>query len=605
MPQNDKSALATQIEDELRDYFTGVVNISENNDFSESKLKRRISLFENKIYPTGKFDSQGNYKFWFDIITPRINSELKNIDFDTKDVTAYSDRKIDDLANVVTNLKLKEWMRENGQAEDINDDIEEGSGWGNVLWKKVKGSYERNDLKNTFIINQTAENIDQTPVIERHPLSQSEFRAASASWKNVDQALTECKSDTYSATADSVAKTTTTPYYEIFERNGEVCLEDLKEERGEEPSEGDENRYVLAKVIAAGIKGAAGGSSIEIKYILFAEELGRKKMSDIYKEFHRGRYKGRWFREGLIELLFDCQVRANQIGNQIAQGLEWASKTFFSSEDKLLVQNVLTDMKNGDIIKAKGMMQVAVRMEGFDQLIGDWNRVLTLADSIANSSEVVQGENLPAGTPFQLGALLNQNSNKLYDFIREKLAIPLSEIFQEWIIPELVKNLQAQDVMRLTGDSEMLMRLYQLIVDDWYLQNLIAIGPHTPDIADALKQAKLEELKKRPQLLMTGLQKAFEDYAPNVAVIITGENSTLPQDLATLATFTQLETDPIRRSALIELAMRKKGIDVASLPKTPPAPAPDPNAPQNPTQKPQPKKSGAVAAAPQTMNTAA
>lgn len=559
------TGLKGQIENEIRDYFNSVVNISENYDFSQSKLVRRVSLFENHIYPTGKFDSQGNYKFWYDIITPRIDAEVKNIDFDTKNIEAYSERDIDMLPDLITNLKIKEWMRQTGQAEEINSAIEEGAGWGNIVWKKVKGGYERVDLKNFYVINQTVECLDKTPAIERHQFSQSDLREKKGSWDNIDETIVGCKTDSYAATPETQSKATTTPYYEIYERNGEVCLKDLKIENGEEVLEGDENEYVLAKIIASGTK-SEGTGDVKIEYILFADTI-----TDMpYKEYHRSRYKGRWFREGLYELLFDLQVRANQIGNQLAQGLEWASKIIFSSRDKLIVQNILTDLSNGDIIRTDNIQQVQVRMEGFDQLIADWNRIIALANDLANSREIVQGDSLPAGTPFRMGALLNQNANKLFDLIREKLGIPFSQMFEKWIIPELIKDLKAKEILRLTGDSDMLERLYQLIVDDWYLSNLLAIGPHTQEDADGLKAMKMEELKKRPQLLMTGLAKVFEGYKPSVSVIITGENVAREEKLQTYGTFIGLEADPVRRSAMIEDAMRIKGIDVGALPKSQP-----------------------------------
>src|ERR1041385_3390191 len=183
---NQASGLKGQIEREIQQYLTEIVMIGET-EFSEHKLKRRISLFETHTYPTGKFDSQGNYKYWFDIITPRIDSEVKNIDFNTKDVHVYSPRKSDELPCIITNLKLDEYLRETGQAEEINSSIEEGSGWGNVLWKKVKNTYERCDMRNTYIINQTAENVDQTPIIERHQLIQSDLRAMMGTWSNVKE----------------------------------------------------------------------------------------------------------------------------------------------------------------------------------------------------------------------------------------------------------------------------------------------------------------------------------------------------------------------------------------------------------------------------------
>lgn len=564
MPDKQRPALAKQIEREVTDYLTKDVKLGDGVSYSQHKLVRRVFLFETKTYPTGKFDSQGNYKFWFDMITPRIDAEVKNIDFDTKNVEVYSPRKVDELPNLIINLKLTEWLRENGQAEEINSAIEEGAGWGNVVWKKVRGAYERVDLRNFFVINQTAKTLNESAEIERHSLTQSDLREAGArGWKHVNEVINSCGQNLYKADVDAVGEESTTPKYLIFERNGEVCLKDLKEFQGEEVTEGDEKIYVLAKVIAAGVEGSS--SSVSIKYIMFAEKISKRP----YKEYHRGRYKGRWMREGLYELLFDVQVRGNEIGNQLARGLEWASKIIFTDDDKLAIQSIATDLKNGDFIRSKNLRQVEVRMQGLDQLIAEWNRLVQIANDIANSREIVQGDSLPSGTPFKMGNLLNVNANKLFDFIREKLSIPIREIFEEWIVPELIKDIKAEDVIRLTGDSDMLARLYELIVEDWYVRNLVAIGPHSPEMAQSIKAQKLEELK-RQTLFMKEFKKKFEAYKPNVAVVITGENIDLVEKLQTLGTFISLEMDPVRRSYLVERAMRLKGIDAGSLPRSTP-----------------------------------
>jgi hypothetical protein len=569
---NTASGLKTQIEKEIRQYHTEVVNVGQTYDYSQHKLVRRISLFETHTYPTGKFDSQGNYKFWYDGIYSRIVNEVKNIDFDTKDIKIYSDRQTapqkDDLPVLISNLKLKEYLRETGQADEINSAIEEGSGWGNIVWKKVKKTYERVDLKNFYVINQTARELCETPVIERHQFSQSDLRERTGKWDNVKEVLEQCKSDTFKTEISSVAKDTTVPYYDIYERNGEVCVKDLKEVKGETPADGDEEKYTFAKIIAAGTEGTAAG--VKIEFIVFAEEMKGKTNEDIYKEFHRSRYRGTWWREGMYELLFDDQVRLNQIGNQIARGLEYASKIVLASDDRLIIQNVNGDLTSGDIIKAKDLKQVDMIFHGFSQLVEEWNQVQQHMNDLANSSPIVTGEGLPQRMPFQVAALLNQNSNKLFDYIRQKLAIPFTEIFEEWIVPEQVKDLKAKDIIRLVGDASIMDRLNNMIVEDWYLDNLLAIGPHGPEIAQMLKQQKLEELQKRPHLLMKGIRDIFDDFLPSVSIDITGENSTLPQDLQTFSTFIGLEQDPVRRSAMIEMAMAKKGIDVASLPKMPP-----------------------------------
>jgi len=545
------------IETEIQNYLQGSVPISKGYSFSQAKLVNRIVLYKNCIYQTGKTDSQGKYKYWFDIISPRIDSEVKNIDFDTKDIILYSDKRNDATAVFLTSARMKEWMRETGQAVKLNESVEDSTGWGNVVWKKIKDGYEKVDLKNFYVINQTAETLEETPAIERHILTQSDLRAKNDVWENVEEVIKNCGDKSFTTTEDTSSEAKQTPYYTIYERNGEVSEKTLKEAKGKEG--GSEDKYVLAKIITAGVKKEKGE-----KYVLFAEEI--KEMP--YKEYHRGRYSGRWFRTGLYEVLFDIQTRANEIGNQISRGLEWASKTIFRSKDRLIVQNILTDMMSGDIIKADELSQVEVRMQGIDQLIADWNRLMDMANRLCNSFEVVTGESLPSGTPFRLGALMNVNANKLFDFIREKLSLAVQSIFQDWILPDLIKDLKAKDILRLTGNSDYLKRYYEMVVNSWYLRNLIALGPHSSEQAEMMKDLKLKEIQARPEALVKLSKKMFEGFKPRCQVIISAESVNLMAELETLYSFIQLEQDPIRRNYLLDMAYVRKGINIDSMPRT-------------------------------------
>ena len=98
--------------------------------------------------------------------------------------------------------------------------------------------------------------------------------------------------------------------------------------------------------------------------------------------------------------------------------------------------------------------------------------------------------------------------------------------------------------------------------------------PHSPEIAQDLKNEKLEELKKNKSVMVELEEGLWEGFKPRAKVIITGENFNIASDLETLSTFIALEADPVRRTALIEIAMAKKNIDASQLPKTPPQPMP-------------------------------
>ena len=550
-------------ETEIKNYQEQPVEISDGVSFSQSKLVKRISLYENQIYPKGKVDSQGDYKYWFDITSPRVNDEVKNIDFDRSNIMIYSESFKDRLAILLSNLELKNWLIKTGQGEKLNDAVEEFSAWGNVVWKKVKGGYERVDLKNFYLTNVTAQSLEETAVIERHILTQSDLRNKEGVWENIDKVILSCANKEFTATKGSSPVDTTNPYYEIYERNGEINEKILKEAQGK--SGGNEDKYVLAKVIVAGL-GKKGKETS--KFVLFADEISKMP----YKEAHRGRYKGKWWREGMYEILFDCQTRANQIGNQIAKGLEWASKLILRTADDTFVQNILTDLRNGDILRTRDLTQVDTRMHGLDQLMVDWNRNIQTADRLSNSYEIVRGETMPSNTPFRLGALLDTNANKLFDFLREKLALGFKSLIEDWILPDLLKELRGQKIIDLTNSEENLKDYYEMVTEGWYIKNLINLPPHSLEIAQTLKESKLAELI-RSQKASVKIEKGFWDsFKPRIKVVITGENVRLAADLESMLSFIQLEADPIRRSALIEMAMAKKNIDISNLPKSPPQP---------------------------------
>ena len=535
-----------RVKDEVKSYQDGNVEIFEGVTFSASKLLRRINLYKSNTYPTGKRDSQGRYKYWYDIISPRVDSEVKNIDFDTKDITLMSDADEDSGKLLTANARLKDFLRESGEAAKLNEAVERGTEWGNVVWKKVKGGYKVLELDKIMVLNQTAETLEDSDVIEKEVFTSIDLRKKQDVWDNVEKLLEAGKKE----------QGKTGPEFYIYERNGEITTKEYYEAKGER--RGSEQEYILAKVVVGGVQ-----KDVPTE-VLFCDEITKKP----YKEYHRGKYSGRWLRVGMYELLFDCQTRANEIGNQIARGLEWASKTIFRSSDRVIAQNILTDLQNGDIIKSIDLQQVQTRMEGFDQLIADWNRNLQTADSLANSYEVVTGESLPSGTPFRLGAMQNINANKLFDFIREKLSIAFQDIVQEWIVPSLLKDLRAKDVLKLTEDSGFLNRYYEMLIDSWYVRNLISLPPHDEMAGLTLKEAKLKELLRKKEVVVELEKEMWEGFAPRVFVNIVGENVNVVKELQDLATFIQLEMNQERRTALIELAMAKVNIDVSKLPKS-------------------------------------
>ncbi len=557
--------MINKIKKELSDYKDNQYEIYDGFNFSASKLIRRISLFKNQIYPKGKQDSQGNYKYWFDIITPRRNAEVKNIDFKTNAIKLYSDQVSDEMRILLANASMKEWLQETGQAQKLQESVETGTDWGNVVWKKVKNEYIIVDFNHFRVLNQVAKTLQDSDVIEDLVMSAHDIVDKEGVWENVEEFM--------KSIVPSKKKDPTNQYY-IYERNGYLTEKEFNkayhELYGNGKADGSDSKFVYAKVIVGAIQ-----KDIPT-HVLFIEKLDESP----YKEYHRTPYSGRWLRMGMYETLFDIQTRANQIGNQIAQGLEWAAKTVFRSSDRVIAQNILTDLQSGDIIKSQDLQQVTTRMEGLDQLIADWNRLMKLADELANSYEVITGAGVAGAKAQKTAALMNMNAAKFFDFMRDKLGIAFQDLIEDWILPDLLKALNRKKVLRLTADSGALTKYYEAVIEDWYVQNLLTFPPHNSDQAKIIKGEKLKEIMANPEAVVQLEKDMWKEFKPRVKVIITGENFNVITEIQDLIQFAGLEQDPIKRSALIDMAMEKRGFDISRLPKPSPQQNQPPQAPQ-------------------------
>lgn len=560
------------IENEITDYESKTTEISNGVHRSAYKRIKRISFFQNEGGEDNKINEFGQYQYWLKPIKVYIDSTVKNLRIDTKNFLLFSINPIKDFPVVFTlNGALREYLFDTNRDTQLKEDVESYVGWGNLLWGKTEDGYEAKDLSNTYIINQSARTVDDTSIIERHQLTQSQLRAMEGVFDNIDKVIEDCGGKTFSTTKNTTDATTTNDIYEIFIRSGEVSEKDLFEAQGKEG--GDPNKFQLARIAVAGLD----KNKSDKKYILMAEPFGKKKMSDFFKEAHLGNYNNTWLREGLYEMFFDYIVAIREIDNDIQEGLTWASKVIFGASDIQTFQSVRTDIENGRIIKTKDLKQVDVRLQNLDQLIARRNNLIEEMDKVAHSFEITQGQTPPSGTPLGSTRIADDNAGKHFVVLRQKFTIPLKHIYKEWVLDKIVKNIKAQDIIKITGDENVLQQFRQLAVDSWYTKNLVKIGFHTPEMAEQIKAEKMEEMSKY-DALVKNLPEVWEGVMKRLYITITGENMNMEENLSTLTALLSLEQDPIRRAHILDMIYAIKNIPVPP----PPTPTQQPTQPQQP-----------------------
>ncbi|MFA5395205.1 MAG: hypothetical protein WC346_04225, partial [Methanogenium sp.] len=211
------------------------------------------------------------------------------------------------------------------------------------------------------------------------------------------------------------------------------------------------------------------------------------------------------------------------------------------------------------------LQQVDVRMRSLDQLIADWNRLMTDADRLSNSFEVVRGESLPSGTPFRLGLLIDQNAGRFFTLLRQKITLVYRRVFREWVMPELVKGMKGKDIFRFVGEVDILDQLREILVENWYMKNLVEIGPHTKAMAEGIKQEKLDELRESDPMIENS-KEIWQGVLPRLFVTITGEAYLHNETVQDILQLIQYEKDPERINFLLDMMYKIRGINIP--PKT-------------------------------------
>jgi len=550
------------IKNEINKYLFESVETNSGELYSEWKLKKRVYNYKSRRYPTGKVNDAGEIEYWFDGIQPRVNSEIKNLRIDSKYFLFWSKNRIEDFpATYIANCKLQSFMEETGRAEEFSESTEDFSSDGNILLRKTDKSYDKCDMMNTFLTNTLARSVDETAIIERFYLTQSELKKKDGLYENVDDVIDKCGNTTLTPNADvsTGSSQKSSPLYEIYRRTGEVSEKDLYEAQGKEG--GDKDKFVLARIIVAGL--TKGGDKDE--FVLFAQKI-KGKMSDWFKEAHRGPYKGKWWREGLYELLLDQQTAYNELTNEIMRAIPWDTSALFRATDSRTLNNVRHGLDRGTIINSSDIQQVQVNAR-INEALEMRNSILSEMDAIANSYEVVRGVTPSSGTPLGTTQLMNENANKFFDFLRKKLAIPYRYAYKEFILPELVKNLKGEDIIKLTGSEQWLESFHLLVAKNWFNKNLALIGPHTPETREALIEQKVIEMKEDDPILKN-TKEIWKEVIPRIQVTVVGEAYNT-SEVDTLLQVLPLETDPARRAYMLDYVLKSKGISVP--------PAMDPN----------------------------
>lgn len=526
---------------EVNDFENKEIQIVEGFSFNQKETLQDIYLRYNSQFKDGDIDEDGDKKYFYNITKNPCKVFSKAIDFDTKNIRLLTAEGGNPLKTWYMERDLKFWMRDKKFGRVLNRIFQELPIFGSVVLKEINGYLYFIDLRN-FIIEQTADSLDSANyIIEIHDYTVPEFRRVGAElgWNNIDETISEFR------------KMKNVSHIRVFERYGEI----------EENGKWQYKRIYIADV---GVdKENEQRVKEPYKGIVLKEDVD---VEHPYWEFHLEKIPGRWLGIGVVETLFEPQIRQNEIANLQSKASYWRAIVLLQSPDPTLAgKNLLVEKKNGDVLDSSNgnTTQVDISDRNLAHFKEETDKWLKNRDELTFAYDVVQGERLPAGTPLGSAQIAITQTLSYFEQIQENIALDVKEMLYTAILPQFEKESNAEHTLRLVGkdlDNYVDMIKDSLVFEE--LTKLVLQGKFPTDYEAQVIGVGVENAFKKTGELLKKLPRGFyKDNKYDVDIDITGEsvdtrvrNATKFAIMQAVTTDPTMLTDPFKKALLLSMA---------------------------------------------------
>ena len=539
------------IRGEVDNYIFNFIEVVEGYIFSSYWTIRRCHLYFNSQMQN-KMDYQGRERLFFNISKPVCLVASRLLSIDTKDIKLLPMNPSSDFETFLLEKELKLWLKKHKIDQLLNQISDELPIYGSVLIKKTKNSAKVCDLRRTFLDPTVERAVDSRFITLKHYLTQSELRAKvkdgwdanAVEWLIANNKQRTAAPQSYERSGQ-LNMIVSSPYITVYERYGEVPVSILN---GDESIEGEESVRSLFIVGEAfeEEQTQASPNPREIGKILFKSKWTKEYP---FQDFHYSKTRGRWLGVGVIEDLFPLQERRNEMANQKRISMEVSALNIFQTKDPTIVNNILTDLMSGDVIKTNGIEPIMNQERNLAGFNGEEELYEDLAQKITFSNDVLDGSTLPASTTATATNIQQQNATSVFAYKRETVGVALQHFINDWVLPQLIKDITPAHILMFTGSSEELGKLDNLAAEAYAhthgMEQMLSGKPFTDDDKQALIDKAMKVYQKDGSKRFIDIEEGFyQDIEDQFDILITGEQQNQQVEAQNISAFLQVLANP-------------------------------------------------------------
>lgn len=448
--------IVTEIENIKRNYDKTITIMGGNPEgggliFSQKKVVRMIEFYTNSRYLMSQKDELGREKPFYNIVNAMCDVENAAKDIDTKDIQATSDDGEHYTEAFLLSKDIYEWMKATNFAKTLNDMRDMHTRYGSLLVKKWI-EYDEDgkpilkigmpEWKNTITDQR---NIPKRPIIEIHYMTPMEILMKKGVWMDdkIDALIEKYATDKALAGKDI-------PIYEV---RGEFPVSFYKEvmANSDDPiTKEDKSDFTYQLYYFAGTVSEKPQTTDDLLSSDLTPLYCENKTERVYKYLARKSRAGRGFGVGVVEEGEEAQVWTNDTVLKQYRAMEYTTKVVGQSASKKLKgRNMLTEVDDGQILEHEDNKPITalslLPAGGLNQYAGLIDQWFSQFERATSAYAMQRGEVTTKN--FRLQSMALQQSGAVFNDLQEDMGIFITEIFTDWIMPFLGKQLNTAHIL--------------------------------------------------------------------------------------------------------------------------------------------------------------
>lgn len=467
-------------------------------------------------------------KIWIGLIQSIVETWLKNIDMDQKDIGFIARNNKGYDITELTRLVVKDYLDRMYFGEIIDADERTVLIDGTVVWKTWEDNSTGKpvlkrktvDLLNIYI-DPTEDNIQSAYRLTERSVALPEQIEAMTGWSNTSDLTGSQVINKVDGTRRSNFGTRTTgDFRDVWETWGKIpkwmVTGDIKAEDAKEEIDG----HIVVSGFEAG----------ELVCHLVEENKRKDKFGNSikpYEEWRACKIAGRWYGLGIAERLLALQEYLNTIVNiRITRSYVSQLGLFKIRKGKGITPKILSNLPANGAIQVTDMDDIQQFQidEASEASYKDEEVIKYWAQQVSSAYPISSGEIMPASTSATAVSTANANAKSAYTMFKESTGA----FWERWIdraaLPIIAKTITIGDIIKLTSDDENYKKIVESIALNTAL-NKLEKEKIVPSVDEANQEIdkEIERLMQKPQLFIKNVQKIIAEGL-DTRVKITNED---------------------------------------------------------------------------------